>query len=147
MRCEPLSPGLAEPLAELFEALRAAGDERWFHPHPLTREEAERLSAYEGRDVYRVLTEDGRVLAYGMLRGWDEGYEVPSLGLAVHPRARGRGAGRALVDHLHEAARARGAARVRLTVYADNEPARRLYEELGYELERRGAELVGFVDL
>jgi ribosomal protein S18 acetylase RimI-like enzyme len=147
VRCEPLSPDLAEPLAELFEALRAAGDERWFHPHPLTREEAERLSAYEGRDVYCVLTENGRVLAYGMLRGWDEGYEVPSLGLAVHPGARGRGAGRALMQHLHEVARGRGAARVRLTVDADNDPARRLYEELGYELERRGVDLVGYLDL
>jgi ribosomal protein S18 acetylase RimI-like enzyme len=36
---------------------------------------------------------------------------------------------------------------VRLTVYADNEPARRLYEELGYELEERGDDLVGFLSL
>jgi RimJ/RimL family protein N-acetyltransferase len=34
-----------------------------------------------------------------------------------------------------------------LTVYADNEPARRLYEELGYELEPNGDELVGSLAL
>ena len=147
MRYEPLSPELAAPLAELFEALREKGDERWFHPHPLTAEEAERLSRYEGGDVYAVLTEDGRVLAYGMLRGWDAGYEIPSLGLAVHPDERARGAGRELMERLHEEARRRGATRVRLTVYADNEPARRLYEQLGYELEERDGDLVGYVDL
>ena len=147
MTFEPLRPELAEALAELFDALRAAGDERWFHPHPLTREEAERVCSYEGRDLYAALVEDGRAVAYGMLRGWDAGFEIPSLGLAVHPAARGRGLGRALTERLHEEARARGAARVRLTVYATNEPARRLYEQLGYELEEKGDDLVGYLAL
>jgi ribosomal-protein-alanine N-acetyltransferase len=147
VRYERLSPELAESLAELFAALREAGDERWFHPHPLTREEAERLCAYDGADVYAVVSEGGRVVAYGMLRGWDEGYEIPSLGLAVHPSARGGGAGRALMEHLHEEARARRARSVRLTVDAGNAPARRLYEELGYALEPQGDDLVGYLAL
>jgi ribosomal protein S18 acetylase RimI-like enzyme len=144
---ERLRPELAEPLAELFAALSAAGDGRTFHPHPLTRDEAERLSAYDGADVYAVLVEDGRAVAYGMLRGWDEGFDVPSLGLAVHPDERGRGLGRELTERLHDEARRRGATRVRLTVYADNEPARKLYERLGYELEETGAELIGYMAL
>ena len=148
MTYERLGPELASPLAELFEALRETGDERTFHPHPLTPEEAERLCAYAGDDVYAALVEDGRVVAYGMLRGWDAGFEVPSLGLAVHPAERGRGFGRELTERLHEEARRRGASRVRLTVYADNEPARRLYEQLGYELEEAGgAELIGYMVL
>jgi GNAT superfamily N-acetyltransferase len=147
MTYEPLRPELAPVLAELFAALREAGDERWFHPHPLTAAEAERLCAYAGRDVYATLVENGRAVAYGMLRGWDEGFEVPSLGLAVHPTERGRGLARTLMERLHEEARARGASRVRLTVYAANEPARRLYEELGYELEQRGDDLVGTLSL
>ena len=147
MRCELLHPDLAEPLAELFEALRSAGDERWFHPHPLTREEAERLCAYEGRDLYAVLVDGERVVAYGMLRGWDAGFEIPNLGIAVHPEARGRGAGRALIERLHEEARSRGARRVRLTVYTANDPARRLYEQLGYELEEKGDDMVGYLAL
>jgi ribosomal protein S18 acetylase RimI-like enzyme len=140
---ELLTPGLAEPLARFFEALRAAGDERWFHPHPLTAAEAERLCGYGGRDVYAVLRDGDEVVAYGMLRGWDEGFDVPSLGLAAHPDARGRGGARLLAERLHEEARARGATSVRLTVYPDNAPARRLYEQLGYELEPHGDELVG----
>lgn len=147
MKCEPLSPGLAEPLATFFDALSAAGDERWFHPHPLTREEATRLCSYDGQDVYCVLADEGRVVAYGMLRGWEAGFEIPSLGIAVRPDARGSGVGRALMEHLHGVARARGATRVRLVVYADNVPARRLYEGLGYELEEKGDDLVGFLAL
>jgi ribosomal protein S18 acetylase RimI-like enzyme len=147
VRCEPVTPALAGSLADLFDALRAAGDERHFHPHPLTHEEAERLAGYGGLDVYRVLTDEGRVVGYGMLRGWDEGYEVPSLGIAVHPEARGVGAGRLLMEHLHEAARERGATRVRLRVYPDNTAARHLYEELGYVLQPANGELVGVLEL
>jgi ribosomal protein S18 acetylase RimI-like enzyme len=147
VRYEPLNPGLGDALAELFAALHAAGAERWFHPHPLTGAEAERLCAYCGRDVYAALVDGTRVVAYGMLRGWDAGYEIPSLGIAVHPAERGQGVGRTLMERLHEEARARGARQVRLTVYADNEPARRLYEELGYELEPNGDELVGSLAL
>jgi ribosomal protein S18 acetylase RimI-like enzyme len=144
---EPLRPELAAPLGDLFDALRESGDGRTFHPHPLGRDEAERLCAYEGRDVYAVLVEDGRAVAYGMLRGWDEGFDVPSLGLAVHPSERGRGLGRELAERLHEEARRRGAAQVRLTVDADNEPARQLYERLGYTLEEGEGALVGYVTL
>jgi len=147
VRYEPLNPDLGDALAELFEALRAAGAERWFHPHPLTREEAERLCAYDGDDVYAVLVDGTRVVAYGMVRGWDAGYEIPRLGIAVHRAERGQGVGRTLMERLHEEAQARGATQVRLTVYADNEPARRLYEELGYELELKGDDLVGYLAL
>lgn len=147
MTYELLRPHLVRPLTELFEALRKAGEERWFHPHPLTVREAERLCRYAGRDVYSALVEDGCVVAYGMLRGWDDGYEIPSLGLAVHPGERRRGLGRALMGHLHEEARRRGAARVRLTVEPGNESARRLYDELGYEFEQCGGVLVGFLAL
>jgi ribosomal-protein-alanine N-acetyltransferase len=126
-----LAPGHQPGLAEFFAALTEAGDDRLFHPHPFDAETAARLCRYAGRDLYYVATA-GRVLAYGMLRGWDEGYEVPSLGIAVHPATRRSGIGRAFMGFLHAAAAARGAPRVRLKVYPDNAAARTLYERLGY---------------
>ena len=83
-----------------------------------------------------------------MLRGWDEGYAVPSLGIAVRTSAQGRGLGRLMMAHLHAEAGRRGATVVRLRVHPDNVRARRLYESLGYAYagEDRG-ELVMLVDL
>jgi ribosomal protein S18 acetylase RimI-like enzyme len=142
----PLSPELAGPLGDMFEALGT--DEHHFHPHPLTREEAVRRCANGGGDVYASVLEEGRVVGYGMLRGWEAGYEVPSLGIAVHPAARGAGVAQTLMAHLHHAARARGAPRVRLKVYPDNEPARRLYERLGYEFAgEEDGQLVAYLSL
>jgi RimJ/RimL family protein N-acetyltransferase len=56
-------------------------------------------------------------------------------GLAVDPPAQGAGVGRALVEALIDEARKRGARRLTLRVFAPNEPARRLYERCGFEVE------------
>jgi len=148
LECVRLDPRWQAALAEFFRALLDAGDEREFHPHPLTPDEAARLCSHEGDDLYYVLVDAGRVLAYGMLRGWDEGYVVPSLGIAVHPLERGRGLGMLLMEFLHAAARRRGASRVRLKVYPRNVVALQMYRRLGYVFggEERG-QLVGYLDL
>jgi ribosomal-protein-alanine N-acetyltransferase len=136
-RCMKLSPQWQRPLKALLAALEAAGDEQRFQPHPFTDEALEWLARYEGKDYYCVLVEGGKVLSYGMLRGWDEGYAVPSLGIAVHAAARRRGIGRLLMHHLHDEARSRGATQVRLRVLDDNAAAIALYKGLGYRFEQR----------
>ena len=103
-----LVPELEEGLAACFEALRSNGDEGFFHPHPLTRDEARRLCRYRGQDLYYVATAGARVLGYGMLRGWDQGYAVPSLGIAIAPGCRGLGLARSFMAFLHAAARLAG---------------------------------------
>ncbi len=143
-----LESQMAPALAALFRASREAGDEPFFHPHPLTDAEAAARARHRGRDLYYAIVDGGQVLGYGFLRGWDEGYEVPSLGIVVHPTQRGGGLGRMLMHVLHEAARRRGASRVRLTVHPQNSAARGLYADLGYVLESRDdGQLVGFLEL
>jgi ribosomal-protein-alanine N-acetyltransferase len=147
-RCVELDPSWQRPLKGFLEALEAAGDHRLFQPHPFTAEAVERLAVHGGKDFYCVMVEGKQVLAYGMLRGWDEGYAVPSLGIAVHPAARKRGLGRAMMQFLHDAARARGAARVRLRVLEDNAAAIALYKDLGYRFDaKEDRYLVGHLEL
>lgn len=139
---------LEQPLAEFFRALTRAGDDKSFHPHPLTDEEAKKRAQYSGKDLYYVLVEGDEVLGYGMLRGWDEGYEVPSLGIVIHPSVRGIGLGKLFTHFLHAVARRRGASKIRLKVYPDNTNAVTLYKELGYTFQAEEAgQLVGFMDL
>jgi ribosomal-protein-alanine N-acetyltransferase len=144
-----VSPAMEWPLASFFGDLRAADTERYFHPHPMTDAAAHERAIYKGKDLYYVLVCHDSVLAYGMLRGWDEGYSIPSLGIVVHPTARGRGLGRVMMDFLHAAASWRGAAKVRLRVYPDNATAVTLYRSLGYVFadEPEGDYLVGHLDL
>ena len=129
-----MGPQWVDPLAQFFDELVRADDERWFHPHPLTQDYARELGSYAGRDVYVLMVDGPKVLGYGMLRGWDEGFEIPSLGIAISPAHKGRGLGRKLMAYLHETAAARGATRIRLTVDEANLAAVRLYTSLGYTL-------------
>jgi len=143
--CRRLAQADGSGLAVLFAALCEHNDHRLFHPHPLTAETAAALAEQHAhphtvlanRDEYHVVLDcdAGRgeqIVAYGMLRGWAEGFEVPSLGIAVHPQHRGRGIARQFMQHLHRVAVGRGAERVRLKVYRHNQAAVGLYKSLGY---------------
>ena len=135
--------------ARFLADLQTNGDHAFFHPHPLDAAAARALVmlAAAGPDEYWLLAAD-EVLAYGMLRGWAEGYAVPSLGLAVAPRHRGRGLARRFMHHLHARARDRGARQVRLKVERENSAAHRLYETLGYVFQDHSpTELLGVLTL
>jgi GNAT superfamily N-acetyltransferase len=121
-------------LGDLLLSLAGDPEARHFHPHPFTRSEAQRLTADDGRqDVYFGAFAGQDLVGYGMLRGWDEGYEIPSFGVAVHPAARGAGVGRALLRFAIRTARDRGAGTMMLKVHEENPNARRLYESEGFE--------------
>ena len=84
-----------------------------------------------------------------MLRGWDEGYAIPSLGVVIHPEAQGQGIGRLMMEFLRIAAIRREAEKIRLRVALAHKPALSLYRSLGYDLRPDGDErfLVGFLSL
>lgn len=143
-----LCPELEAPLADLFETLHREGQARFFHPHPFTREEAGRRCRHSGKDLYYAMLDGDEILGYGILRGWDEGFEVPSLGIALRPGVQGKGLGRFFMNFLHAAARWNGAKRIRLKVYPGNTAAVKLYESLGYRYsETSEGQLVGFLEL
>jgi lipopolysaccharide/colanic/teichoic acid biosynthesis glycosyltransferase/ribosomal protein S18 acetylase RimI-like enzyme len=123
-----VGPGDAATLMDLLSGI----DRSFFRPHPFTMEEAQRIAHQTGRDVYGMLMEGDRPVAYGLLRGFDEGYATPALGIAVRTDAQGRGFARMTMTALHEQASVRGAETIRLRVSHDNARARRLYESFGY---------------
>jgi ribosomal-protein-alanine N-acetyltransferase len=146
--CQLLTTKHASLLAAFFARLRAAGIEKFFHPHALSPQDAAARAAYSGHDFYCVMLQDDAVIGYGMLRGWDEGYTIPSLGIVIDPSARGRGYGRTLMNFLHDAARQRGATRIRLKVYLQNQTALQLYRSLGYVFqEEEDGQLIGSLAL
>jgi len=124
-----------DALARMLAAIDRAGESRQFHPHPFALAHLETLCNEHRQDLHYVLATGDTVVGYGLLRGWDEGYAVPSLGIAVHPEHRGRGHGAALMHFLHSAARVRGASRVRLRVHPGNDSAIALYRAVGYQFE------------
>lgn len=80
------------------------------------------------------IRKDGELLGVGALKQLDEGHaEIKSMHTAA--AARGRGVGRAMLDHLVAIARSRGCRRVSLETgsMAAFAPARALYASAGFE--------------
>lgn len=135
MEIRSLGPSDVHELARFFAAIDA--DEATvalFHPHPFNSETAQRICNRDGinADRYFAAFDGTMVVGYAMLRGWDEGYDMPSFGVCVRPDARGRGIGRRLLADALGRARAAGACRVMLKVFGENSVARNLYESMGF---------------
>jgi ribosomal-protein-alanine acetyltransferase len=77
--------------------------------------------------------DDGALEGYAGLLAPEGAGQADIQTIAVVESARGRGVGRLLMSALLGEAERRGAAEIFLEVRADNEPAQRLYESLGFE--------------
>ena len=127
-----IGPLHAAALSRLFTRNAGIDTTRVFDPFPLTVETARTIAERPDKDHYFAAELDGELLGITMLRGWEEGYETPSFGILVDREHRGRGLGRRMTELTIDHARAAGCARVRLSVYASNQRARRLYRRLGF---------------
>lgn len=127
--------GIAALGREFCDYLRALGD-----PAP-AEPDAETLlrdGFGPGAAFHALVAElDGELVGYLLHCPWydlDAGGRVLYVAsLFVTAGARGRGAGRALMDAVTGIARDRGAASVAWTVYGPNRLARRFYEGIGAE--------------
>lgn len=143
-----LGPQDAEIFIQFLLQVEMDGNAAFFHPHPFSEHEALQICNYAGRDLYYALWVGKHLAGYGMLRGWDNGFETPSLGIVINTKYQGQGFGKLLMDFLHAAARVRGANRVRLKVYAQNIRAVSLYRKLGYHFNSvDDGQIVGYFDL
>ncbi len=125
----------------LFEENNVDEITRYFHPFPLSRESAYAIAWTSHKDRYYVVSVSSRVRGLCMLRGWDEGYSIPSYGVLLDRRIQGYGLGRSVTKFAISEAKRLGCERLRLSVHASHLAARRLYEVLGFvETERRSAE-------
>lgn len=109
-----------------------------FTPFPMTAATAATLLSQRREDrYYGAFAGPAEIVALSMLRGWDEGFEVPSFGIAVDAAWHGRGVGTRMTAWTVEQARALGAPSVRLTVYEDNPTAQRIYARLGFAVHEQ----------
>ena len=146
IRC--VRPSDHHALSVFFATISKTEDSRFFHPHPFTKEQALSICYYKGQDLYYILHTGTKIIGYGILRGWDEGFDIPSLGIVIHPEERGKGYGDLLMRFLHAAARIRGATHVRLKVYPNNKTAIGMYRKLGYKFEgKEETQIVGVIEL
>ncbi|MBN2305156.1 MAG: GNAT family N-acetyltransferase [Anaerolineae bacterium] len=128
-----IQPDDFEQLAYFFEENNRPEVTRLFTAFPLTRETARQIALDDHEDRYYLALQDHRIVGLVMLRGWDEGYDVPSIGIFIDYRRQGEGLGRCAVEFVVEEARRLGCKRARATHYAANQRMGHIFETLGFE--------------
>ncbi|HEU0273770.1 MAG TPA: GNAT family N-acetyltransferase [Candidatus Udaeobacter sp.] len=120
---------------KIFHEVVAAGDTYAIDPN-ISRKEALQYWCGKNTNVY-VAESGGRTVGTYMLRPnqFGGGSHVANAGFMVAPEARGQGVGRAMGEHcLSEACRLAFRAMQFNFVVSTNEPAIRLWEQLGFEI-------------
>jgi RimJ/RimL family protein N-acetyltransferase len=129
----------SEDAQEMARVMAAVAEEGWIATEPPVDIEAraqrfQETIEDEGPGAMWVLEDRGRVVGNAGVH--ETGVPgVLSLGMAIVPEARGRGAGRRLLEAMLEHARSCGAHKVELEVWPDNARAIALYVSAGFEVE------------
>ena len=116
-------------IKEFFDIIK---NDRFFHPFPFNEDTIIKIFNAK-KDKYHFIYFDRKVVGMYMLRGWDEGYEVPSFGMIVHPNYRGLGIGKFMLKSALAEAKLLKCKMVRLTVNNDNEVAKEIYKKVGFK--------------
>jgi ribosomal protein S18 acetylase RimI-like enzyme len=137
----------SENAAELSAMLTSQprGYLRYFTPFAFDEATLARLLKAKVRDVYLGLYWDGELAAFCMLRGWDEGYEVPTYGVVVAERFQGKGLGSLTIELAKVISRLRGSPGLMLKVHPENTVAKALYDRAGFRqtaLDSRTGQMV-----
>lgn len=134
---------LSNKLSNFFENNKS---DYYFHPHNLNFDTLLNIIKATTKDFYGIfMNNNNNIIGYGILRGWDEGYNVPSLGILIDKNYRNKGYSKKIMKELHNIAKIRGASTIRLTVLKENLTAINLYKNIGYKLlEKDKNNLIGF---
>lgn len=132
-----------EALARFLNDNNILGIVRYFHPFLFSSETAQHIACQPHQDKYYIALLNNQIVGLSMLRGWDEGFSVPSFGIMVDRRFHGQGIGKRLLEYTLEEAYKMNCERVRLSVYASNAGAIRLYESVGFREDSRQQVMVG----
>lgn len=123
---------------------------RNFSPHSFTEKEALRICSHQGDDRYlgMITLPENIMVGYGLLRGIDEGYSVPSLGLCISKAYQGKGLGHKLLSYLLNECEKNNYKQAMLKVKKNNYGARHLYEQAGFTFSDFNTEfLIGYKNL
>lgn len=136
-----IRPLRVEDAGEVSSMLRSQPPEyaRFFYAFGSSEGEIATILTNRKRDVYAGMFWRGRLVGVYMLRGWDAGYEVPSFGVLVDEKQRGRAFMRISLDAAKLICRLSGVRKLMAKIHPDNvspRGARRLgFTQTGIEAE------------
>lgn len=140
-------------LIDFFNLVIEEKLDQYFHPHKFTEEAAISILDKISNDwyfgVFICSTNFSKMIGYGMLRGWDEGYEIPSFGICILNNYQNMGIGKIIIDYAKLICRINKCSKIRLKVYPKNGRSLQIYRKNGFIFsgETQNDQLIGFLEL
>ena len=131
-----LKPEHIEIFIEFIENNKT--DLNFFLPHKMDCDTIHNILTNNKSDQYKIIIHNDKIIGYGLLRGWDEGYDIPSLGIMVDKNYRGIGVSKLLMLYLEVTAKILGSKKMRIVVHKNNNIAYNLYNKLKYDFSPYG---------
>lgn len=119
----PLQPDDAPQLSALLSA-QCSEYRKHFQPFGFDEDTIRGVLMRARSDVFWGFYRGDSLIGYFMVRGWDEGYEVPVLGVLIDEAHRNYGLMTLTVELSKVICRLRGATRIMYKAHRDNVPAK-----------------------
>jgi RimJ/RimL family protein N-acetyltransferase len=132
---------------ELVALLRSQSSEyvRFFTPFRFDHATVLKLLTQRDQDLFFGIYWQERLIGFSMLRGWDEGYEVPAYGVLIDEKYSGYGLATLTLRLVKAVCRLRGSPAIMLKVHPANTRATKLFERAGFFRTGIDAESGGFI--
>lgn len=105
---------------------------RFFTPFSFDQATITNMLTSREQDLFIGMYWRDRLAGFFMLRGWDEGYEVPAYGVLIDEEYSGYGLTTLSLRMAKAAAKLRGSTAIMLKVHPANTHAKRLFERAGF---------------
>lgn len=116
----------------LFLQSQTTGYARFFRPFSFELEAIIHVLTSQRLDVLMGLYWQKQMVGFFMLRGWNEGYDVPAFGILIDERYRGCGLEMLSLETAKIICRLRGASRMMIKMHPENISAKGVARKTGF---------------
>jgi len=106
---------------------------QYFTPFSFDVETLTELLTKKRLDLYFAIVKCKSVAGFYMLRGFDQGYEIPAYGVWIAPSFSGSGLALMTLNHAVVTCKALGCQAIMLKVHPNNLHAKAIYEKYGFK--------------
>ncbi len=129
-----IRPLVVDDAAALSSMLLAQSVEyaRFFRPFSFDTAAIADVLSSQGQDVLMGLYWQSQIVGFFMLRGWNEGYDVPAFGILIDERYRGCGLEMLSLETAKIVCKLRGASRIMIKMHPENISAKGVLRKTGF---------------
>lgn len=129
-----IRPLAIEDAAALSSMLLSQSPEyaRFFKPFGYDTSAVADVLASQGQDVLMGLYWQNQMVGFFMLRGWNEGYDVPAFGILIDEKCRGYGLEMLSLETAKIICKLRGASRIMIKMHPNNISSKGVARKTGF---------------